>query len=167
MKNFKTKSCKVCKTKFMPLRPLQGVCSVPCSYKYAKELSDKKQERESRKKKKELKEKIKTKSDYERDLQKEINAIVRLIDKGHVCISSGRPITEKQTNAGHLRSVGSNPSIRFHLFNIWAQSIEHNQHKGGMPLEMTEGIECTFGPEIKERCLGLIKQYTVLKLTIE
>ena len=39
-------------------------------------------------KKSQMKENVKTLSDYAKELQKEINTIVRLIDKGSQCISS-------------------------------------------------------------------------------
>lgn len=99
-------------------------------------------------------EKLETKSDLEKKLQKEINKIVRLIDKGHPCISSGRNLG-KNYDAGHLYSVGSNPQIRFHLFNIFAQSVHDNQWKSGNQLDYSERLEDVFGTELKSYCLSL------------
>src|SRR5690554_2625399 len=56
---------------------------------------------------KKRKEEIKNISDFKSDLQKEINTIVRLIDKGCVCIC-----TQKHHNSydsGHFYSRGSTP----------------------------------------------------------
>lgn len=114
---------------------------------------------------KEAKEKLKTRSDWENNLQKEINAIVRLIDKDHPCISSNRPLG-KSYDAGHLLGRQSHPQIRYNLFNIFAQSVHDNQWKSGNQLEFVNGIEKTFGAEIKDYCLSL-KGLPPLKLTID
>ena len=130
--------------------------------KVNKEKAIKKQ---NAKEKSELKEKLKTLSDWHSDLQKEINTIVRLIDKEHPCISSQRPLG-KSYDAGHLFGRQSNPHIRYHLFNIWAQSVHDNQWKSGNQLDFVDGIEKTFGSPIKDYCLSL-KGLPSLKLTIE
>lgn len=101
-----------------------------------------------------MKKKLETKSDLEKKLQKEINLIVRLIDKGHKCISSGRNLG-KNYDAGHLFSVGSNPTIRFHLFNIFAQSVHDNQWKSGNQLDYVDRLKEVFGKETQEYCLSL------------
>ena len=126
-----------------------------------KKIVDQKEKKEW----KERKEKTKTLSDWKNDLQKEINLIVRLIDKGHHCISSQRDLG-KSFDAGHLFSRGSNPHIRYHLFNIWAQSVADNQYKSGNPIGFINGIEQTFGTEIKEYCISL-KGLPELKISID
>lgn len=124
-----------------------------------------KKKREWTKEKIELKEKLKTLTEWHNDLQKEVNYIVRLIDRNHPCISSGRPLG-KSYDAGHLYSRGSNPQIRYHLFNIFAQSVHDNQWKSGNQLDYIDGIEKTFGSDIKDYCLSL-KQLPEIKLTID
>lgn len=148
------KKCKNCKETFQPIQPLQYVCGYKCAAEYAKLLREKKEAKEWKEKKKVLKDRIETKTDCEKKLQKEINTIVRLLDAGHNCPSTGAPLQGK-FDAGHLYSVGSNPTIRFHLFNIFGQTVHANQHKGGMPLEYVEGLKSTFGNEIAEYCLSL------------
>lgn len=111
-------------------------------------------QRKERQKVKKAYEKLETKTDVEKKLQTEINSIVRLIDKGHPCISSGRPLG-KNYDAGHFFAVGGNPQIRFHLFNIYAQSVEQNQHRSGNPLGFIEGLENTFGSDFKDACISL------------
>jgi len=170
----KLKTCKICKEKFEPKNvSTEVVCQkYDCKVDYALQIvaknkanKEKEQKRKSHKEKIELKEKLKTLSDWHSDLQKEINTIVRLIDKQHPCISSQRPLG-KSYDAGHLFGRQSNPHIRYHLFNIWAQSVHDNQHKSGNQLEFVYGIEKTFGSKIKDYCLSL-KGLPSLKLTIE
>lgn len=107
-------------------------------------------------------EKLETKTDVEKKLQKEINKLVRILDKGHYCISSGRSLG-KNYDAGHLYSVGSNAQIRFHLFNIFAQSVHDNQYKSGNGLEYAERLKELFGEEVQLYCLSL-KGYPSINL---
>lgn len=168
------KKCKICKLTFIPKNVSTAmVCSeYDCKVAYAMQIVDKNRldkQKEIKQKnvaeKKRMREKLKTLSDWHIDLQKEINTIVRLIDKDHPCISSQRPLG-KSYDAGHLFGRQSNPHIRYHLFNIWAQSVHDNQHKSGNPLDFVDGIEKTFGTQIKDYCLSL-KSLPSLKLSIE
>lgn len=112
-----------------------------------------------------LRDKLKTLSDWKNDLQKEINAIVREIDKGHPCISSGRPLG-KSYDAGHFLGRQAFPEARYHLMNIYAQSVEQNQHKSGNVIGFMEGLEQVFGKEHLELVMAL-KSLPSLKITIE
>jgi hypothetical protein len=168
------KKCKICKEKFEPKNiSTEVVCGkYDCKVEYAMQVvaknkvnKEKAIKKQNAKEKIELKEKLKTLSDWHSDLQKEINTIVRLIDKEHPCISSQRPLG-KSYDAGHLFGRQSNPHIRYHLFNIWAQSVHDNQWKSGNQLDFVDGIEKTFGSPIKDYCLSL-KGLPSLKLTIE
>lgn len=161
------KKCKCCKQEFLTLRSNQCVCSYECSLVYMKQLSIKAEAKKSMEQKKALKEKVKTKKDYEKCLQKEINLIVRLIDNGHDCISSMKPVRKDQQQAGHFYSTGSYPSLRFNLFNIFNQSIEQNMYKSGNPIGFIEGLEKYFGTDIKEFVINLKHQYPVLKLSVD
>ena len=166
--------CIICKQKFTPIRSsLEKSCSeIECRTKWSMQVVAKQKEKQIKDKKQawskeklEIKEKLKTTSDWNNDLQKEINSIVREIDKDHPCISSQRKLG-KSFDAGHLYSRGSNPQIRFHLFNIFAQSVHDNQWKSGNQLEFVKGIELTFGDEISDYCISL-KGLPLLKLSIE
>ena len=66
-------------------------------------------------KKKAIKEKLKTTSDYVKETQIVFNRWVRLRDDGLPCISCQKPA--KKENAGHYRSVGSSPHLRFEPLN--------------------------------------------------
>lgn len=163
MTTIKQKTCKECKCKFTPIRStLEPVCQkYQCRVDYALKVAEKSKlakekavKKQNAKEKIELKEKLKTLTDWHNDLQKEVNTIIRVLDRYHPCISSQRPLG-KSFDAGHLYSRGSNPHIRYHLFNIFAQSVHDNQWKSGNPLDFVDGIEKVFGAEIKEYCLKL------------
>jgi hypothetical protein len=171
VKKLKDKKCKQCKLVFSPLRPFQIVCCYKCSYDYVKAQTEKKKAKEEKKEKKEwmarkkvLKEKTKKKSEYEHDLEVEVNHIVRLIDKGHECISS--KAKNYQVNAGHMYSVGSFPALRFNLLNIYNQSVHDNMYQSGNGVIYKERIKEIFGQEISEEIEGLKIKYQVLKLSI-
>jgi hypothetical protein len=112
-----------------------------------------------------MKENVKTKSDYEKELQKEINTIVRLIDKDQVCISTLKPLNAK-FDAGHFYSVGSTPSLRFNLNNIFAQSVYANQYLSGDQINFLSGLSQLYGENYKEYVLNLKSVYKELKLHI-
>jgi hypothetical protein len=114
---------------------------------------------------KEMKENVKTKSDYEKELQKEINTIVRLIDKDQVCISTLKPLNAK-FDAGHFYSCGSTPSLRFNLNNIFAQSVYANQYLSGDQINFLSGLSQLYGENYKEYVLNLKSVYKELKLHI-
>jgi len=119
----------------------------------------------AKEKDKEAREKLKTRSNFESDLQKEINTIIRLIDKGTVCISSLKALNQK-FDAGHYFSVGSTPSLRFNLFNIYAQSVHCNQHLSGDSINFMEGLKLMYGKEHAEYVSELRAKYKLIKLLI-
>lgn len=129
--------------------------------KVSKRTKERKKETETK-----MRDNIKTRSDYERELQKEINTIVRLIDKGGCCISSRKPLNAK-FDAGHFYSVGSNPALRFNLFNIYAQSVYANQYLSGDLTNFLSGLEHFYGKEHKEYVLSLKSQIEWLKLSTD
>ena len=116
--------------------------------------------------KSDLREKLKTLSEYAKELQKEVNTIVRLIDKGGCCISTLKPLNDK-FDAGHMYSVGSNPALRFHLDNIHAQSVYANQYLSGDQINYLNGLSHFYGEEYKDYVLSLKSRYKVLKLDKE
>lgn len=66
--------------------------------------------------------------------QAAFNAYIRARDAGKPCISSGRPLVGKY-DAGHYRSVGAHPELRFCELNCHGQSVADNQHRSGNLLE--------------------------------
>lgn len=157
-------NCKQCKTKFIPKYFNQKYClindeCIKAHVESAKKVQIKVKKKENQVKKLELK----PKSYWLAILQKEINQIVRLIDKDCPCISSGRPY-RSDDQCGHFYSVGSTPALRFNLLNLWSQSIKDNMHNSGNLLNYREQL-------VKFDIIDLIedekRKYPTLKLSIE
>ena len=170
-----TPKCKVCREKFTPKRQSTEPtcdnydCKVQYATEYAKKLGLQKAKdlkAKNFKEKTELREKLKTLGDWKKELQTEINSLIRAIDHGHLCISDRSQLNSK-FDAGHMYSRGSNPSLSFNLMNIYGQSVHSNQYKSGDQIKFLEGLEIDFGTEHKDYVLSLKKLYPILKITIE
>jgi len=148
--------CIICKDKFEPKFFLQKSCEkTDCKVKWSMQVVQKQKEKQSNdkrqlwnKEKIEMKDKLKTLSEWKNDFQKEINAIIREIDRGHGCIATGSH--QGQQHAGHYISIGSNQTLRFHLENIWLQSMHSNSWKGGDTLRYQDGIVNLYGKDYLE-----------------
>jgi len=127
----------------------------------AKKTVEKQQKKEHRQRKEESRKK----SYHEKRLQDEINWIVRLIDNGQPCISSGR--LEGKFAGGHYFAVGSFPSLRYHFFNIHRQTFEQNSHKSGNIRGYTKNLLEVYGQEYHDFILNDLRRlYPSLHLTI-
>ena len=131
----KPKKCRVatCRASFVPSRMGQAVCSPACALidgprhapKARKALAD-----IERKDIKVRKEKLKSRAEHLKDTQHAFNAWVRARDAALPCISCGRH-HEGQYHAGHYRTVGANPELRFEPLNVWKQCAPCNKHLSG------------------------------------
>lgn len=157
--------CKHCRDRFVPF--FQNTDQKYCMKKdeCIKAHADHVEEKRWKQKKTDMQHELKTHSDWSKELQIEINTIVRLIDKGSVCISSLKPLNEKY-DAGHRFSVGVFPALRFHLFNIYSQSVHDNQYNSGNPDGFDKGLETIYGAQHLGDVHFLKIQYPSLKLTI-
>ena len=162
----KQKKCKVCQELFTPIQFAQTACGYKCAIIHSKNLKLQKELKDWKVEKAILKDKLKTLSDYAKELQKEVNTIVRLIDKDTQCISTLKPLNNK-FDAGHFYSVGSNPSLRFHLDNIHAQSVYANQYLSGDQMNYLNGLSDVYGIDYKDYVISLKSRYKVLKLSID
>lgn len=126
VQKLRAKKCRVCKVEYQPTRPLQCVCSPSCAIEKAKSAS-KKIEREERRV---AKEKLKRRADWMREAQQAFNAFIRERDKLMPCISCGRH-HQGQYHAGHYRTVGGNPELRFEELNCSKQCAPCNDHLHG------------------------------------
>ena len=140
----KKKTCKQCKVKFEPIRPLQYVCSPKCGYEYVKESNIKKAKTDWQKEKKVIKEKLMTLSNWQDLLQTEINHIARIIDKDTGCISCGGNTTPA---GGHYHSIGAKRNLRFNLDNIHLQDFNCNNWKSANIHEYDLGLINRYGKE--------------------
>lgn len=129
LKTLKQRKCKECKQAFVPKRNLQSVCGPLCAIAHSNKLKSKKERKEYR----EAKEKIKSRSDWMREAQIAFNSYIRARDKDLPCISSG--VMQATWDAGHYRSVGSSPALRFNELNVHKQSVHDNQHLHGNLIE--------------------------------
>lgn len=158
--NVKMKKCKACGNKFTPFNSLAQVCSIDCAIQYAKD--NKVQERVRRKLAQIAKERIKTRSEHLRDAQTVFNAFIRERDKSEPCISCGR-YHNGQYHAGHYRSVGACPELRFCELNVHKQCSACNNHKSGNIIEYRINLVKKIGVEKVEWLEGYHdpKKYTI------
>lgn len=139
MTKVRLKKCKICNNEFNPRNSLQKCCSMDCALVYAKADQQKRQVKQERKELKEKKEALKTKSDWLKKLQAVFNRYIRLRDKDQPCISCGR-YHQGKYDAGHYRSVGAYPELRFNEDNVHRQCVPCNQYKGGNGIEYRLGL---------------------------
>lgn len=129
------KTCKnpACGEKFVAQRLGQAVCSPKCGLAIKDVNQDKARKAIAEVGRKELraaKERVKPKGQYMREAQAAFNAWIRARDAAQPCISCGRH-HEGKYDAGHYRTVGSNPALRFEPLNCHKQCVPCNQHKSG------------------------------------
>lgn len=147
----KPKLCAYCGTKFVPVRAMQAVCSAVCAGRKVK--ADKaRNARELR----ERKAAMKTRREWIAEAQREVNRYCRLRDiaAGKGCISCGAPYRGAYGgafDAGHFRSVGSAPHLRFFTSQIRLQCVRCNRHLGGNVVEFRRGLVAERGSEWVER----------------
>jgi hypothetical protein len=132
--------CNNCNTKFEAYEFNGKFCKeLDCQvqkalFLVAKDRANKKKKQDKKLKEinkdvRERKEKLKTTSDYLKELQVVFNQWIRLRDKGLNCISCNKPA--KKENAGHYRSVGSCPELRFEPLNVHLQCEYCNTYQHG------------------------------------
>lgn len=131
------KKCRMCREAFTPRKALQIVCSPACALLHARQKAERERkaiDKIERKAIREAKEKLKPRSAHMKEAQAAFNAWVRERDVNEPCISCGRHHQGKY-DAGHFRSVGSNPALRFEPLNCHKQCVPCNQHKSGNAIE--------------------------------
>lgn len=131
----KPKKCRVttCRASFVPSRMGQAVCSPECAMIDAPRHEPKARKALAEIGRKELraaKVKIKTRAQHMKEAQAAFNAWIRERDIGLPCVSCGRH-HNGQWHAGHYRTVGGNPELRFEPLNVWRQCAPCNNHKSG------------------------------------
>jgi hypothetical protein len=152
-KPLKAKTCKACRNSFQPARPMQKACGPLCALtlaKAARAKATKAQEAKDRKDLRERKEKAKTRGAWQREAQAAVNAFVRARDRDLPCISCGRHHQGKY-DAGHYRSVGSAPHLRFDVErNIAKQCSVCNTYLSGNLIEYRKQLIARIGLEAVE-----------------
>lgn len=117
-----------------------------------------------RKSKREARERIKTRQQWMREAQAVFNSWIRQRDKDLPCISCGTFNPNIQYAAGHYRTVGANPGLRFSEFNVNKQCNKNcNMALSGNLVAYRIGLLLKLGPETVAWLEGphLVPQYTI------
>lgn len=138
------RKCTVCREWFHPVRPEQYVCSYECACVHGKAANDAaKAEKQRKEKKRRLEEEradrqrqaerriaVKPLSYFIKQAQHAFNEFIRYRDRDLPCISCGRH-HDGQYHAGHFRTTGANPELRFNEDNCHRQCAPCNNHLSG------------------------------------
>jgi hypothetical protein len=149
----KPKKCKACRGEFFPASSWQTHCRAEsCAVAAAEAAHEKraktlrKQSQQERKADKAKREALLTRSDWIKKAQAAFNGFIRARDKaaGHACICCNRPLRWGElggaVDAGHYRSVGSAPHLRFDERNCHAQLAQCNRHGAGRSVDYRIGL---------------------------
>ena len=167
------KTCKnpACGISFPPQRLGQKVCSPKCGLAI-KDVNQEKARKSlaqvGRADIKVRKEALKSRGDHMREAQQAFNEFIRARDQaaGHHCISSGKPLdwSGNAVDAGHYRSVGSAPHLRFDERNCHAQSKQNNRFLSGNAVDYRIGLIARIGQQAVD---ALESDQSVRKYTVE
>ncbi|MBF8793452.1 recombination protein NinG [Pseudomonas monteilii] len=173
----KPKKCKApgCGKHFKPSMTTQKVCSIACALAMTKEpkaqkVAAKAITRQRREDLKERREKLKTRREHMAEAQTAFNAYIRERDAGMPCIScDSLPsdhdlITGSRWDAGHYRSVGACPELRFEPLNVHRQCVKCNRNLSGNAVEYRIRLVKRIGADAVEWLEG---PHKALHLTIE
>ena len=151
-KTVKEKSCKVCKAKFTPYRQIQAWCSPSCAVELARarvEKAKKTERLDEARADRKKREAMKTHPQLIKEAQREFNRFVRLRDVGRPCICCGASLDGNgpggAADAGHYRSVGSAPNLRFNEDNCHAQAKKCNRYGSGRAVDYRVGLLVRIG----------------------
>lgn len=164
------KKCQArnCRQWFDPWTTLQRACSLRCAIV----VGEQDRKNAQRQKDRETREKLKTRSQWMKEAQQAFNAWVRHRDRGKPCISCGRYmrndglITGSRIDAGHYRSVGACPELRFCELNCHAQCAQCNRHGSGNVMDYRLNLIKRIGIKNVEWLEGphMAKKYTIPEL---
>ena len=138
--------CRNCKKKINDESikvPAGYFCNNACMMEYIQIYNQQKSHRKTKQAKKVLK----TQRELLKKAQSAVNRYVRLRDQGKPCISCGKDLTGIACDAGHYRSVGSSPHLRFYTLNINAQCKRCNCYLSGNVVEYRHGMIDKYGHE--------------------
>ncbi|MBS5839478.1 MAG: recombination protein NinG [Pseudomonas sp.] len=172
VKEKKARKCAHCSAEFRPtFNTTQKVCSPACALAMAPVHQVKARKAMATIERREIKvrkEKLKTRSDHMREAQQAFNEFIRWRDQlaGHPCISSGKPLdwSGNAVDAGHYRSVGSAPHLRFDERNCHAQSKQDNRFLSGNAVDYRIGLIARIGQEAVD---ALESDQSVRKYTVD
>lgn len=162
-KPLKIKACAnpSCGTQFMPQRMGQRVCSPVCARRLVmvQNMASKISAKLDRAADKAKREALKTLPQLHKEAQAAFNALRReqCRHAGYGCISCGRPldwghegVRSHAVDAGHYRSVGSAPQLRYTSANVWPQCVSCNRYGAGKAVDYRIGLVARIGVEAVE-----------------
>ena len=169
------KKCRVetCGASFVPARMGQAVCSPSCALKDAPRNEQKAKKAIAQRDRREIKvrkERLKSRADHLREAQTAVNEYVRLRDAHLPCIScdslpnDNDLMTGSRWDAGHYRSVGACPELRFEPLNIHRQCVKCNRNLSGNAVEYRIRLVRRIGAETVAWLEG---PHEALKYTVE
>ena len=146
------KKCRACREWFTAWSSMDRACSPKCAVAVVEQDKAEQAKREHAERKRALK----TKADLRKEAQVAFNAYIRERDRDEPCISCGRSpddttlITGSKRDAGHYRSTGSCPELRFSEWNCFSQCVYCNRHLSGNVVEFRIGLRQRIGDEALE-----------------
>lgn len=152
MKRSDTRVCAWCKVRFIPRRPGDKVCSEDCGVAYGMKAAAKvrgRLELEDRRVTKAKLDSLKTLPKLVKEAQIAFNSFIRQRDREQPCICCGLPLGTGSVggafDAGHYRSIGSAPHLRFNEDNCHAQKKSCNRFGSGRAVDYRLGLIARIG----------------------
>lgn len=149
------KKCKVCRAEYAPQKMGQKVCSPDCAISLAVsergkavKVAQVKEHRADKVKR----DKMKSRGQWIAEAQAAFNLFIRTRDAGLPCICCGRNGDSRNGvggtwDAGHYRSRGSAPHLRFDERNVHAQLKQCNRYDSGNVVGYRFGLIERIGQE--------------------
>lgn len=155
----KQKTCKSCRNKFVPSRPMQTACSTACAIAIAERKREKQAQQMAAEKRRETRQRLESMKgipELIREADKAFCAFIRARDAGKPCICCGRYSSGWSRggdwDAGHYRSRGAASHLRYHEDNCHSQLKQCNRRAfdvasyranliGRIGLERVEALE--------------------------
>lgn len=147
------RKCAVCRSEFEPRNMMHKVCGSDCAAVHAAKVAaaqKAKAQRQERAADKARREGLKTYPQLIREAQAAFNAYIRLRDAALPCICCGKRFDDKSltggnVHAGHYRSTGSAPHLRYNEDNVHLQNAHCNLHGAGRAVDYRIGLIARIG----------------------
>ena len=146
----KKKKCKTCRDPFLPLRPMQIVCSSACALVQASKQSAKQAEQKSKRERQEIRERkleCKPLQYWLKRAEKAFNAWVRERDRDNPCMACGT-YDSPEWHASHFVAVGVSSALRFNESNVHKSCAKCNVFLGGNLLNYETRLRAKLGDHV-------------------
>jgi hypothetical protein len=147
------KRCRICRTEFEPRNTLQQTCKPACAIEYSRTSSKERLAKDAkrafhveRQGTRVALDKLKNRRQLTKEAQVEFNRFIRERDRAQPCICCGSftadsdLITGSRWDAGHYRSTGAAPHLRFNEDNCHRQRVVCNRNGSGRAVEYRRGL---------------------------